>query len=375
MVASADRGTELNGIVGLAPHAHHASPYSERVIRSPAQRRSGLSWPVVALVLVLALALVAVLSIVRTDPPSRPQPLQISTSEWLPYISPDLPDDGPVAQLLTEVFGRAGYTPIFSYSTWPLAEQEVRSGSSVGMAPVIISDTRDSFALYTEPLMEFRYTLFGRKGELLDSIPAREDLSGLRVARIEGYQYWDALDESGAEFSEYPTALEAFNALSRGEVDLVAEGSLAGQTVLDGSGFSDDSSLYAEVEPATEMTSSVQGLHLLLNDSSEGKMLQKQLNEAIESFRGTADYEHLMAQLVDTSTHVELRAPGGGGVEVLDAAGDTVGVTPTGTRAVVEDWPEGRTTSSTLVPLKILDGPLAGRFLAVRMDDLEITHA
>lgn len=327
------------------------------------------------LVLILALALVGVLSIVRTDPPERSQPLQISTSEWLPYISPDLPENGPVAQLLTEVFGRAGYAPVFSFSTWPLAERDVRAGSSVGMAPVVISDARDSFALYTEPLMEFRYTLFGRKGRLLDSIPERDDLSGLRVARIEGYQYWDALDESGAEFSDYPSALAAFRALKNGEVDLVAEGSIAGRAVLDGADFPDDGSRYAEVAPTTEMTSSVQGLHLLLDDSSEGRMLQKELDEAITSFRDTEDYERVMAALVDTSTDVELRSADGGGVEVLDEEGNTAGVTPSGTRAVVEAWPEEPTTSSTSVPLKILDGPLAGRYLAVRIEDLEITHA
>lgn len=301
--------------------------------------------------------------------------MQISSSEWLPYISPDLPDNGPVAELLTEVFGRAGYTPEFNFSTWPLAERDVSSGSTVGMAPVIVSDSRESFALYTDPLLDFRYTLFGRKGPLLDSLAERTDLKGVRVARIEGYQYWTALDRSGATFRDYPSSLAAFTAVQQGEADVVAEGSTAGAAVLEGASFADDATRYAEVSPGSDLTSSTQGLHLLIKDTAEGRRLQREFNNALADFRGTEDYQRLLATLDDSTERVVLTSSDGGAVEVFDQADRSIGYTPAGTSASVPAWPDGSSQSDTLVNVKILDGPFRGRMLAARLDDLEITHA
>lgn len=334
-----------------------------------------MSWPMAVVAIALSICLVLVIALVRTDPPERSQPLQISTSEWLPYISPDLPDGGPVAELLSEVFGRAGYTPEFTYSTWPLAERDVSSGATVGMAPVVVSDSREDFALYTDPLLDFRYTLFGRQGELLNSLPQRSDLNGVRVARIEGYQYWSELEGSGARFTDYPSSLAAFTAVQEGEADLVAEGSIAGRAVLTGADFAADASGFAEVAPATPMTSSTQGLYLLIKDTSEGRRLQREFNAALAAFRTTEDYQQLLATLTDTSTDVTLTAAEGGAVNLLDEEGEPAGSTPSGTAASVGAWPEGTLGPHTLVTVKILEGPLAGRFLTARLDDLEITHA
>ncbi|WP_169928791.1 substrate-binding periplasmic protein [Brachybacterium ginsengisoli] len=344
------------------------------MIRPPAQRRRGISWPILALAAVLVVCLVLVLTIVRPSPPERNQPLQISTSEWLPYISPDLPDDGPVAAMLTEVFGRAGYSPEFVFGTWPRAERDVRSGATIGMAPVIVSETRSSFALYTDPLLDFTYTLHGRKGADLDAFSDRADLKGVRVARIDGYKYWDALDRSGATFIDYPSSLAAFTAVKDGEADVVAEGSIAGRSVLESAAFGGDASDYAEVAPRTDLTSSTQGLHLLIKDTPEGRTLQKQFNAALEDFRGSEDYDRLVAGLTDTSAEVVLDSAAGGAVELMDADGEPMGSTPSGTQAFVARWPDDAPASDTLIAVKVLDGPLRGRLLWARLEDLEITH-
>lgn len=331
--------------------------------------------PVVMIAVVLALCLTLVLAVVRADPPERSQPLQISTSEWLPYISPDLPNNGPVAEMLTEVLGRAGYTPVFTFSTWPLAERDVTNGASIGMAPVIVSASRDSFALYTEPLLDFRYTLIGKKGELLDSVADLTDLDGLRIARVEGYQYWDELDDSGATFSDHPSSLDAFTAMMNGEADLVAEGAIAGRAVLEGPSFLDDATAYAEVSPSSSLTSSTQGLHLLLKDSSVGQRLKREIDAALADFQRTEDYQRLLDSLTPGPPQVTLSTAQGGAVELMDDSGAFVGATPSGTSASVLEWPDGTPTAQTLVPVKILDGPLAGKLLAVRLEDLEISDA
>lgn len=345
------------------------------MIKAPTNRRSGAPWAIAVVAVALVITLGVVFTVIRTDPPDRSQPVQISTSEWLPYISPDLPDSGPVAALLAEVLGRMGYRPEYVFSTWPIAEQEVTGGATIGMAPVVVSEARDSFALYSDPLLEFRYTLMGRKGEVLDSLSHRTDLSGIRVGRIAGYQYWDELDDSGATFTEYPSSLAAFEAVRTGEIDVVAEGSLAGQAVLESADFDDDASLYGEAEPSSALTSSTQGLYLLMKDTPEGRRLQSQFNTALSQVRSTPEYAQITAPLESTSQPVVLTAAQGGSVRLFDAQGAPAGATPSGTSAVVAAWPGPSPNGSTLIEVKVLDGPLKGRLLAARLDDMEIDHA
>lgn len=310
--------------------------------------------------------------IVRPVPPERSQPIEISTSEWLPYISPDLPDNGPVAKMLTDVFGRAGYTPEFNFTSWPVAEKDVRGGSSIGMAPVVVSSARADFSIYSDPLMDFRYTLFGHKGKTLDSLSKRSDLRGITVARIEGYQYWGELNDSGATFIDRPSANSAFKAVMDGDADVVAEGSVAGDSVLQGPDFPDDASEYTEAAPPSSLTSSTQGLRLLIKDTPEGRELQEEFNKALKEYRATEDYQNVLASLQGSHEEVQLIASEGGAVELEDDEGEKAGATPSGTAAEVLEWPEGTPQRTSLARVKILEGPLSGRVLQAHLEDLEM---
>lgn len=346
-----------------------------RVIKAPAPRRRGVAWQITAIAGLVIAGLVIAFTVIRTDPPDRSIPVVVSTSEWIPYISPELPNDGPVAELLSEVFGRAGYTPEFIFTTWPLAERDTRNGASIGMAPVIVSPQRKDFALYSDPLLDFQYTLFGKKGTLLGELPDRTGLEGLRIARIAGYQYWPELDESGADFKDYPSSLSAFEALKAGEVDLVAEGSIAGNAVLKGASFDGDASAFATVDSPTPLTTSTQGLHLLIRNTPEGERLQKEFNAALKDFSSTEDYQRIVSSLQEDVMRGTLTASGGGAVEVFGQEGSPAGFTPSNTAVMVLDWPGGSLGRETLIRVKVMNGPLAGRVLSVRLEDLELNDA
>lgn len=345
------------------------------MLRPDPRRRSTLRGWRIALVAVALLALVVVVTIIRVNPPERARPIEIATSEWMPYIGSELPEDGPVAELLSAVLGGAGYAPEFRFTTWPNAEQEVRNGSVVGMAPVVESDARADFAIYSDPLLDFRYTLFGRKGQALDAMATREDLRGVRVGRIEGYKYWKELDESGATFSDYSSSLEAFTALEAGTIDLVAEGSIAGTDVLMSPDFQGDASGYAEVEPHTALTSSTQALHLLVDDSPEGRRIVSEVNASLARFKETGDYRRIVGGLSVTADQVILIGAGTGAVDVFGDDGTPTWVTPRGSRASVLAWPDPGSDPSTLVEVKVEDGPLAGRVVHVRLQDVEVDNA
>lgn len=338
------------------------------------RRRTSPSWPLLVLAVVLLISLLLVTVVLRAKPPARLQPITLVTAEWEPYISSELPESGPLARIATQTLLHAGYDPSYTFTTWQLAQRDVLEGGAIGVVAMVDSGTRDEQFIYSDPLLELRYTLFGHDRDDLVSIAQRKDLTGLRVARIEGYDYWRELDESGAEFVTFQSAEDAFLALVEGDVDLVAEDSLAGRALVDGPDFPGDGSLITEVPGASDLTTSSQGLHVLLSDTPEGRRLQEHFNASLAEYRTTPDYAEHVAALDQMQQTVALRSPEGP-VELLDGSGATIGITPTGTTGVVDAWPEAPTSPDAMVRVKVLDGPWAGRIVKVPMREVEITHA
>lgn len=330
----------------------------------------------IALVITVVASLVLVSMVVKVRPPSRSLPITLVSSDWEPYLSPDLPENGPLAQITTQTLQGAGYQPEYTFTSWTLAQQAVENGGALGVVAMVQSGQRDGRFLYSDPIVELRYTLFGLSDDDLAAISERDDLGGLRVARIDGYDYWAELDSSGAEFSTYPTAEVAFAALEDGEVDLVAEDALAGRAALDGPGYARDGASITEVQPITPLTSSTQGLHMLIRDSAEGRRLQEDFNTSLAAYRETSEYTDQLLSLEQTSAAVTLQG-GTAGIELFDDddPGLRLGVTPPGTHGTVLGWPEAPDDEEARVQVKLLDGPWQGKIVSVRLGDVVIADA
>lgn len=324
--------------------------------------------------MVLLVSLLLATVVLRAKPPARLQPVTLVTAEWAPYISSELPESGPLALITAQTLRHAGYDPTYTFTTWQLAQRDVLEGGAIGVVAMVESETRDEQFIYSDPLLELTYTLFGRTEDDLTAIAERTDLTGLRIARIEGYDYWTELDGSGAEFQSYLSAEDAFLALSEGEVDLVAEDSLAGRALVDGPDFPGDGSGIQAVPGSSALTSSSQGLHVLLSDTAEGRRLQEHFNASLAEYRLTPEYAEHIAALEQSHQAVTLRSAEGP-VELLDEDGAPVGITPAGTAAVVDAWPQAPTSPEELVRVKVLDGPWVGRIVQVPLRELEMAHA
>lgn len=342
--------------------------------RTSLRRHRSTTWQVVVVVLAVVAALVLISMVVTVKPPARAVPVTLVSADWKPYSSADLPDGGPLAVIASESMRQAGYEPEMRFTTWTLAQESVTEGTAVAVVAMVASDERDDRFLYSQPLVDLEYTLFGTAGERLDAISDRQDLSGLRVARIAGYDYWTELDESGAEFRTYPTAEEAFAALDAGQVDLVAEDARAGRALVDGLRFGGDGSRIQEVLPRTDLTFSTQSLHLLLRDNPEGRAVRDDFDEALESFRATPDYQAAVDALDHARPMVSLQSPDGP-VALCDESGEELGLTPSGTAAEVVEWPASPTEPDAPVRVKIIDGPWAGHMATAELTDVVMGDA
>ncbi|MFY1693347.1 substrate-binding periplasmic protein [Plantactinospora sp. WMMB782] len=329
--------------------------------------------PVLALLLVVAVAGTYIAIGLRSSPTSPSRPVLVASGDWAPFVGPELPDGGPVAELVVEVLNRAGYRPEIRYTSWALAEEQVRSGATVGVFPLVASESRRAELLLSDPLVDFEYVLFYDRRAGQPKISAAADLARLRVGGISGYDYWDELESAVTDFVEFKSTLEGFQALADGRIDLLAEGLLPGQAALADPDFTGDVADFGHLQGDDPLVHSVQGLHFMMADSTEAAAVMRKFDQELGQLRRSEEYAEIVAGLSPSEQReVALDPVGGTGlVELLDERGGLVLLAPQGTRAQVLHWPEefvgraGPTPGRILVEVKLTNGPAQGRVLRV----------
>lgn len=314
-------------------------------------------------------ALVTVVIQLRSTPNPNDRPIRITSSSWAPYVDPDLPGGGPVAELMTEVFQRAGYDPELDFTSWQLAEDRVTSGSSIAVFPLVASAERREKFLLSAPLTEFRYVLFYDRRRGAPELTSAAALRDVKVGGIAGYDYWEELDAAATQFVEFGTALQGFEALAAGEIDVLAEGLLSGRAMLADPSFSGDASEFDYVRGAQPWISSVQGLHLMVPRTETARGVLAAFDRELAELRGTDVYRRLMADVDGRAANTVRLEPAEGSalVQLRTRDGGPSILAPRGTLAEVLEWPgvftgqEGPGSVAVLVKVKLINGPAQGR--------------
>lgn len=339
--------------------------------------------PVLVLSAVVVVSALIVAFGLRASPVSPSRPVPISSGSWAPFVGPDLPDGGPVTKLVVETLRRAGYSPEVSYTSWSLAEDQVTSGASLGVFPLVGSESRRSKLLLSDPIVDFEYVLFYNRRAGQPKISTAADLGALRVGGIAGYDYWDELESAVGDFVEYPSTLDGFQALAAGQIDLLAEGLLPGHAVLTSPEFPGDVSDFDHLRGDSPLVHSVEGLYFMMADTKASAAVMARFNRELGRMRGSDEYQRIVADLEPSTDQSVALAPAGasGLVELLDAAGEPVLLAPRGTRARVLEWPEpftgtgGERPARVLVRVKVANGPARGRVLYVDARAIQLEEA
>ncbi|MFJ8581147.1 substrate-binding periplasmic protein [Micromonospora sp. NPDC093277] len=342
--------------------------------RRPALLRPFRAWgPVVALLVLVVVATATVAVGLRPSPTSPARPVLVSTGDWAPFVGPELPDGGPVTKLVVEVLNRAGYSPEVRYTSWSLAEDQVRSGATIGAFPLVGSESRRKDLLLSDSLIDFEYVLFYDRRKGTPRVTAAADLRALRVGGISGYDYWTDLEAAVPRMVEFGSTLEGFQALADGRIDVLAEGLLPGQAALADPSFAGDARDFGYLQGNNPLAHSVQGVYFMMARTPEAAPVLERFNRVLAELRRSTEYEQFVEGLQPSAFRDVTLTPVGetGLVELLDDKGNLVLVAPQGTRAQVLTWPEqfvrsaGTRRERILVQVKITNGPARGRVLHV----------
>jgi len=338
--------------------------------------------------LLAVLGVVLVVLAVAPRPPHPARPIRVYTSNWQPYIGRDLPSQGPLSGLVREIFQKAGYQPMIEFVGFDVAMNAVEASEAMSAFPYVKNPERQKRFLYSEPLLSFNYVFFHRddgsvnQRQLNAWLAGRNGSPNWRVGVVPGYELWSRLNEQSDNATVYPTTQAAFEALARGEVDLVPESRLRGRQVL----YQPDVAIDSAKLTSTAITfedqaelSSRRSLHIIAPRTPVGQAMIDQINAQIADLKADGTLEILQdrfdaaAEVSGPLTHVRINQIS----EATDDQGRKYRLAD-GVRAVVLDWPAGFAdpinpsaesdpfSAAPFCRIKIATGPLRGRVLTVR---------
>lgn len=338
----------------------------------PTKDKKKTRWLRLLFLFVCIFAVVASILMVRVQPPKAAQSVQVITSDWDPYVDTTADNGGIIGDMVTSVLGSSGYNANVAFDNWSPGLDKVERGTAFGIFPMVKSAEREEIFEYSDPLVNFQYVLFARSGHEVSEAVKNGDFSGVRVGKIDGYDYWPELENSGAQFTTYPSTIAGFSALADGEVDLLAESDIVGQAALESAKYTGDANSFTIVEGDNPALSSQDSVHFLVRKSSVSREMMDNFNRALADYKNTERYREQVDALSGSPDRVTLS--GDGLIEVTDASGASLGAVPPGVTARVIEWPEDLTEESR-VEIKMLDGPLAGRLGFVQLENVEVTRA
>ncbi len=166
-----------------------------------------------ALQVALCLAMVPAF-VMATDPGE----LNLASDTWPPFT--DKPEGQRVAiELVSTALDRAGISATTTIVDWKEVEAGIRAAKFDGSAAMWRTEKREQDLIFSEPYLENRLVLVGRKGS--DVAAARvSDLSGKRVAAVGHYAYGDQITGAvGVYFINGRNDQDDLDKLLAGDVD------------------------------------------------------------------------------------------------------------------------------------------------------------
>ncbi len=144
--------------------------------------------------------------------------LKLASDIWPPFT--DQAGRPRVAiELVQEALIRAGYRGLTDILDFEAVIQGLGMGNYDGSAALWKDAEREKFLLFSEPYLENRLVLVGRKGTDVSAGNFME-LAGMKIAVVAGYSYGDITQpDSGPEFVEGRNDQDNLSLLLTGQVD------------------------------------------------------------------------------------------------------------------------------------------------------------
>lgn len=119
--------------------------------------------------------------------PLQARQVVLATTSWEPYIGPDLPGQGYVAEVAREALARSGHSLRLVFLPWARAVHMARQGKVDGYLPEYESKELRAEFLFSEPFPGGPVGFFKRRSQPHVPWPGLNSLKPLRIGVVRGY--------------------------------------------------------------------------------------------------------------------------------------------------------------------------------------------
>jgi polar amino acid transport system substrate-binding protein len=162
-------------------------------------------------------ACVAILTVVTHVVSAQMAPLKLVSTAWPPFTN--APGQPRFAlDLVEEAFSRIGLKANTTIVGAPEFTAALLGGQYDGSAAAWKDPEREKALIFSQPYLENRLVLVGRRGADV-SAKTLSELTGKRVAIVDGYSYGGAVDLGGPTFVRSRSEEDSLSQLLKGNVD------------------------------------------------------------------------------------------------------------------------------------------------------------
>jgi len=235
------------------------------------------------------LVVAVTLLLLLLSPGLKAENLDLVCSEWEPYVSKNLENMGPLAELVTAAFKKGGYDSEVSTHAWADAIAGAKNASHDGARCAWFSKERNKDFRFSSPIMLNRLSFLKLKSAKIswDRIP---DLEPYRFAKLKDGVISKKFDNSGLQIREEKQQIDAIRLLIGGEVDMVPGDEGEALALIER--YVPESAADLDFVEKSVATNS---LHLIISRSHpKSKELISAFNKGIEAMRADGSYDALL---------------------------------------------------------------------------------
>lgn len=148
------------------------------------------------------------------------QTINLATTDYPPYFSPALPNDGVVAAITRAALAKRGYSLQLHYRPWARLMAEVHSGQFDGVMAVWYQPERADYLQYSAPLVNTVIGFYARHDKPLE-VAKLAALKPYVIGVVRGYKNPDAFDAAKLQVDPANDDLTNLKKLAAGRLDLV----------------------------------------------------------------------------------------------------------------------------------------------------------
>ncbi|MCP4901668.1 MAG: transporter substrate-binding domain-containing protein [bacterium] len=217
------------------------------------------------------------------------QKIHLASDYWPPFTA-ESGQRRVALELVHMALDRAGFNADTQILAWKDVHTGLRNGEVDGCAAMWRSADRESFLLYSQPYLENRLVLIGRKGSDVSAV-GLSDLAGKQVAAVTNYAYGiDVEKAKGVHFIGGRSDQHNLEKLLRGEVEYMLVDEFVARHLMEHQAEEASKFLEIGVLPMTKRT-----LHFVVRkDYPHAEALIKKFNAEISKMMVDGTYNDVL---------------------------------------------------------------------------------